>query len=710
MDSSSIIGMVNNAALLLSLYLLYDMFDFESRNDHPLLRKVLTGIILGCIGIAIMFNPWIFGGGVVFDTRSVLLCISGFFFGPIPVFIAVIMTATLRIIMGGAGVLTGISVIITSASIGIVWKYLRSDKNKSPTLIEFYLLGITVHIVMLICMLWLPWEMAAKVFLKIGLSVMIIYPATTAILAKLILNSEYRKKAEKEIRNSEEHQRAIITASPFAIITLTPDGHVKSWNSAAEEIFGWTEEESIGRCLPIVPDEQSKDYKVLFTQVMNGESFSNIELIRQRKDETFVDVRLSATPVKEKGDNINAIMAVYEDITAQKKAENDKKRLQAQLTQAKKMESVGRLAGGVAHDYNNMLSIILGYTEMALEEVAPDSRLHSDLQQILAAAKRSTDITAQLLAFSRQQTIAPKKLNLNDTIESMLKMLRHLIGEDIELVWRPCKDPLPIMMDPTQIDQILVNLCVNARDAITNVGKIIIETGVQSFDEDYCAIHTGFVSGDFVMFSVSDNGKGMDNTTQEHLFEPFFTTKAIGKGTGLGLATVYGIVKQNNGFINVYSEPGQGTIIRIYLPCYYDESDNIKSIKQKDPNIHGDETILLVEDEHEILRMTTMMLESLGYKVLEAKRPDEAIAKAAEYSNKIHLLITDVIMPDMNGHQLSEELRAAYPDIKILFTSGYTSDVIANRGILDDGVNFLPKPFSKKDLALKVREVIGNVH
>lgn len=404
---------------------------------------------------------------------------------------------------------------------------------------------------------------------------------------------------------------------------------------------------------------------------------------------------------------LNLMMDAVWKIVHRKRSEKDRETLQAQFNQAQKMESVGRLAGGVAHDYNNMLSVILGYTEMCLEKVDPSNPLHDDLLQIFDAGKRSADITRQLLAFARKQTIAPKVLDLNQTVEGLLKMLRRLIGEDINLAWLPSAGLRSIKMDPSQMDQLLANLCVNARDAITGVGKITIETGMVTFDEAYCSYHLGFIPGDFVLLAVSDDGCGMNKETLSKIFEPFFTTKEEGRGTGLGLATVYGIVKQNNGFVNVYSEPGQGTTFNIYLPVYIAESGEIRSkiITESTPSGHG-ETIMIVEDEVAVLNLSRAMLEKFGYTVLTASAPSEAIHMAKTHGVLIDLLITDVVMPEMNGRDLSEQLHIINPKIKTLFMSGYTANVIAHRGILDEGVHFIHKPFSTNDFAVKVREVL----
>jgi PAS domain S-box-containing protein len=400
-------------------------------------------------------------------------------------------------------------------------------------------------------------------------------------------------------------------------------------------------------------------------------------------------------------------VAVLFDITERKRAEEEQAKLEGQLQQSRKMESVGRLAGGVAHDFNNMLGVILGHVDLALEIVDSANPVFADLCEIQKAGRRSAELTNQLLAFARKQTVAPKVLDLNQAVAGMLKMLQRLIGEDIDLAWLPDTSLWSVKADPSQIDQILANLCINARDAIADTGKITIETGNKVFDEDYCASHAGYVPGDYVRLVVSDDGCGMDKETQAHLFEPFFTTKPVGRGTGLGLAMVYGIVKQNNGFLNVYSEPGHGTTFRIYLPRHLDVAIAAREDLEK-PITRGFETILVVEDEPAILSLTKTMLERLGYQVLVASTPKEAIQVAVEHSGEIHLLLTDVVMPELNGRDLASKLSLTFPHLKKLYMSGYTANVIAHHGVLNEGVLFIQKPFSKNDLARWVRAALDD--
>ncbi|MGA2224887.1 MAG: ATP-binding protein [Syntrophobacteraceae bacterium] len=399
---------------------------------------------------------------------------------------------------------------------------------------------------------------------------------------------------------------------------------------------------------------------------------------------------------------------IAHDITERKRADEERKKLEEQLFQAQKMESVGRLAGGVAHDFNNMLSIIIGMAEMTLELDLPTEGLRHNIEEILKAGLRSADLTRQLLAFARKQTVIPQILDLNDTISGMLKMLRRLIGEDIDLSWHPGPDLWKVKIDPSQVDQILANLLVNARDAISGIGAVIIRTENVVIDDSYWVETPEFVPGEYILLTVSDTGAGMNEDVRENIFEPFFTTKELGRGTGLGLSTVYGIVKQNDGFIYVASEPGKGTTFRIYLPHFEAETALVPSKEASGRAPTGMETILLVEDDKAVLNLNKIILEKLGYTVIAVPTPRQAIHLVEERLGDLHLLITDVVMPEMNGRELAEQLRAIRPDLKCLYMSGYTADVIAHRGILDKGVNFIQKPFGINDLAVKVRQVLDH--
>ncbi len=512
----------------------------------------------------------------------------------------------------------------------------------------------------------------------------------------------------------QESRRFIIQAVDNAHESfgwLTPDGVLQYANATSLAVIGKKAAEVIGFPLWETPwfshdPLEAQRLRKAIHHAAAGETI-RYETIHVKTDGARREVDFSLHPIFDATGAISMLVAEGRDITDQREAVRQREKITDQFHQVQKMESVGRLAGGVAHDFNNMLSVILGHAELALKEFPVGHPLRSDLEQIQKAAIRSADLTRQLLAFARKQTVAPKVLDLNETVEGMLKMLRRLIGEDIDLAWLPSNSLGAVKIDPSQIDQILANLCVNARDAIGGKGgKVTIETGRGRFDTEYCETNAGFIPGEYVMLAVSDDGCGMDPETLELIFEPFFTTKNVGEGTGLGLSTVYGIVKQNGGFINVYSEPGLGTTFRIYLPRHSDEVVPIQKEDTVKQTVYGHETILLVEDEPAILNMTTTVLDQLRYTVLPAAKPSEAIRLAGEYAGEIHLLMTDVIMPEMNGRDLAAKLLSLYPGLKRLFMSGYTANVIAHHGVLDDGVYFIQKPFTTKDLSLKIREVL----
>ena len=513
-----------------------------------------------------------------------------------------------------------------------------------------------------------------------------------------------RKRAELALRESEARFKALHNAS-FGGIAIHDKGLILECNKGLSEITGYEYRELIGmNGLNLISDD-TRDTVVRNIAAGYEKPY---EATGVRKNGERCPLRLEARNIPYKGADVRVVE--FRDMTEHKKAEKERADLEERLHQAQKMEAVGRLAGGVAHDFNNMLSVIIGHADLALAQVDPALPLYADLEEIRKAGERSADLTRQLLAFARKQTVSPKVLDLNRTVEGMTRMLKRLIGEDIDLAWRPGEGVPPVKMDPGQIDQILANLCVNARDAIADVGRITIETGNAEFDEACCSGHQGFMPGvmpgEYVLLAVSDDGCGMDAEILDNIFEPVFTTKASGRGTGLGLATVYGVVKQNNGFVNVYSEPGRGTTFKIYLPRYRGRAGFLQDEARAHPAERGSETILLVEDEPAILRMTRMMLERLGYRVVAAGTPGEAVRLAGEHAGEIHLLLSDVVMPEMNGRDLARNILSFHPGIKRLFMSGYTADVIAHRGVLDEGVNFIQKPFSKERLGAKVRETL----
>ena len=525
------------------------------------------------------------------------------------------------------------------------------------------------------------------------------------LLHSVVHDVTERRRFEKTLKESERKYRDLFENAPIGIFTTDSEGRALSCNKAMARILGFgSPQEAVER----FTDLQSQLYvtpsrRDRFLELLREKGqVENFEYQAHTADGRTAWLIMNARIASRHDDGSFVIEGFTTDISEQRD-------LEEQIQQSHKMESVGRLAGGVAHDYNNMLSVILGYAELAMAGVDPDKPLYGDLQEIYNAARRSTQITRQLLAFARKQTINPKVLSLNDTVEGMLKMLRRLIGEDIDLAWLPKAGAWRVRMDPAQVDQILANLCVNARDAIGGVGKLTIETDNVTFDKAYCRDHAGFAPGDFVMLAVSDDGCGMAPETLSTIFEPFFTTKDASQGTGLGLATVYGIVKQNDGFINVYSELGKGTTFKIYLPRHLGTGEETRAASPTETPLGRGETLLLVEDEPAIMKMGLTMLEKMGYRILTAGTPSDAMRLAREFTEGIHLLITDVVMPEMNGRDLADRLITLHPGLKVLFMSGYTANVIAHHGVLEEGVNFIQKPFSAKELAFKVRGALdGN--
>ncbi|MFH1335715.1 MAG: ATP-binding protein, partial [Candidatus Zixiibacteriota bacterium] len=425
-----------------------------------------------------------------------------------------------------------------------------------------------------------------------------------------------------------------------------------------------------------------------------------------KKDGTSLTVLSEDRLLRDKDGKITGIRTTIQDITERKRAEEETVSLQDQLRQSQKVEAIGQLAGGIAHDFNNLLTIIKGYGQLSLLELPGDDPSRENIEQIQKAADRASALTRQLLTFSRRQVMEMKVLDLNDLIRNLEKMLHRVIGEDIELVTFLAEDLGRVKADPGQIEQVIMNVSVNARDAMPSGGKLTIETVNVEIDEAYAHNHVAVKPGRYVMFSASDTGVGMTPEVRDRVFEPFFTTKERSKGTGLGLSTVYGIVKQSEGNIWVYSEPGQGTTLKIYLPLVEEALEEETEEVEKEKSLEGDETILVVEDDEAVRKLTVEILRKQGYRVLEATRGDDALAVFDKLKGSVDLVITDVVMPGMSGRKLAELLVPLHPEMKVLYMSGYTDNAIAHHGVLEKGVNFILKPFTIGGLAKKVREVL----
>lgn len=515
-----------------------------------------------------------------------------------------------------------------------------------------------------------------------------------------------RLKSEENLRKNRRFLSDLIENSGALIFVKNRDGYYTLINRKWEEVTGLQRENVIGRTdEELFPGDIGKQFRRNDLDVIESGTVQEKEEILDGENgrRYFLSVKF---PLKNDDDLVTGICGMTTEITERKQAEEDRERLSEQLAQAYRMESIGRLAGGIAHDFNNMLGVILGHTELVLHTSQLSGPHLNSIKEIEKAARRSSDLTRQLLAFARKQTVVPKVLDLNETVNGVLTILQRIIGEDIEFVWQPGESLWTIKMDPTQIDQILTNLCANARDAIESVGKITIDTRNISVDAAFCKDKVGCREGDFVVLSITDNGCGMHEDVKTMLFEPFYTTKELGKGTGLGLAMIYGIVQQNNGFITVDSKPGLGTSFKLYLPRY-DVPHVPSSVEEERKELSlGSGTILLVEDEPANLEIACLMLKNLGYNVVTASSPAEAIQLARQYQEEIDLLMTDVIMPEMNGWDLAQELKAIQPDMKQLFTSGYTSTTVAQPSFFIENVHFIQKPFNMHELSVKVHEAM----
>jgi len=631
---------------------------------------------------------------------------------------------------------------------------------------------------------------------------------------------QQRKAAQEALKETNQALKALVDASPAAIVCVDCEGNITIWNPAAERMFGWNEKELLGRPIPVVPEPMRKVYADLRSTALQGQSVWNREVRALRKDGSTFDAIVSMAPLRDAAGEIRGAMDIALDISSRKEAEaqlrlqaaalesaadsvviSDKsghilwvnpaftvltgysaeeavgqtlsilnsgkhpksffeqlwktisggqvwhgeiinrrkdgslyteeqtitpvcngrgeildfvtiqrdvtetKELALQLNQAQKMESVGRLAGGVAHDFNNLLGVIIGYSDVLTGHPGLDAQAQKAVEEIKKAGNRAAALTTQLLAFSRQQVLEPRVLKLNSILVETEKMLRRVIGEDIEFQTKLAPDMGSVKVDPGQVEQILMNLVVNARDAMPHGGKLTIETGEAELDEEYARRHPPCVPGPYVVLTVTDTGIGMDQNTRTRIFEPFFTTKELGKGTGLGLSTVYGIVKQSGGYIWVYSEPGQGSVFKVYLPCVDQPVQQVPAADLAPKAFNGSETVLVVEDEESVRALICNILGQSGYTVLEAANPAQALEIAQQHAS-IHLVLTDVVMPGMSGPAMAKKLEEMRPGLKVLYMSGYAGGFGAAQGLLDDGIPMLQKPFSKNALLRRLRETL----
>jgi len=509
-----------------------------------------------------------------------------------------------------------------------------------------------------------------------------------------------RKRAGEEVRQSQEKLKIHIESTPLAVVEWDLEFRVTSWNPSAERLFGYSRDEALGKHASfIVPAQYRQQVEQVWQQLITRKGGSRSTNDNLTKNGRVITCEWYNTPLVDEADRVLGVASFVQDIT-------ERVALEERFRQAQKMEAIGRLAGGVAHDFNNLLTVILGYAQI-LSDGLPPGRLADSTAQIRSSAQRAAGITRQLLAFSRKQVLSPRIIDLNDILLNLDSLLRRLIGEDIEVIAQLARDLGRVKADPGQIEQVIMNLALNARDAMPHGGKLTLETANAELDEAYAGQHPPIAPGRYVMLAVGDTGVGMTPEVQARIFEPFFTTKEVGKGTGLGLSTVYGIIKQSGGYIWVYSEPDKGTTFKIYFPRVEQPVQPLGVEKRPSSSVQqGSETVLLVEDDPQLCELTSSVLTQCGYKVLVAGSAEEGLTISKKHHRDIRLLITDVVMPRINGRQLAEQVLRIAPEVRVLYVSGYTDDAIVHYGVLDEGLWFLPKPFTMAALVNKVREVL----
>jgi len=700
-----IISLIYNLALLVALSVISG-FIGERRRYLVQYEPLLQGFLFGSAAIIGMLLPLKLSPGLIFDGRSVVISLCALFFGPVAAGLAMAMAATLRIIQGGPGVVMGVSVILESGLIGLYARarWMRQDGEVSAR--QLLILGLAVHVVMIALIATLPAGMRLSTLRSIGLPVIITYPLATMLIGKILSDHAGREKSVRELHESESKFRTLAESTPMAILLYQNDKWVYA-NPAATDITGYSNEELLSMNFWdfIHPDYRDIVKERGRKRESGQDTVQSYEFKIITKDGAEKWVQLFGTSTEIHGRPSGLITVL--DVTERKQSEAEKARLEEQYRQAQKMESVGRLAGGVAHDLNNLLTPILGFGGLLEEDLREDDPDREYVRQIIQAAEKSRDLVRQLMAFGRKQVLEFKPLDLNAVVNEFEQLLRHTLHEDIALQIIAAQAVPAILGDMGQLQQVIMNLVVNAQDAMPDGGRLTIETGVAELDADYAAHHQGVLPGRYVLLTVTDTGIGIDEATREHIFEPFFTTKEIGKGTGLGLATVYGIVKQHGGNIWVYSEPGKGTTFKVYLPVAADGAGPAeKEETAAEGQLRGTETVLLAEDNAAVRILAQGVLQQHGYHVLLADNGRQALSIMAGYDGPVQLLLTDVVMPEMNGRELYENIVKDHPDIRVLYMSGYTENVIAHRGVLDAGVQFIQKPFTVNALAAKVRETL----
>lgn len=818
------IPVIYNGALLTLLVLVLEIFQ-RGRLGKVIQSRIITGLMLGFIGVAVMANPWQAVEGVVFDTRSILLSTGALFFGLIPALIAVVLTIFYRVSEGGAGVLMGIGVIISSTAVGILWRKWRGGKLSDISLLELLTFGLVVHSIMLVMTLALPSEITLRVLSLIALPVLTVYPMVTLALGFLLVRSQRRTEFISRLQESEGRYRLLADNTLDAIWLMDLEARFLYLNPSVKKLLGHDPGEMTGRGLWEFCDE--KNFRIMKEQIDNVlSSLPDLkevffEAVMIRKDGSEINVEITGRVVLGEDGRPTSLQGVTRDITERKQAETERERLrlavehtaesviitdtagkilyvnpafekttgyrkqevlgkevsllesgyhsrdffddvwktlrngqtwtgrffnrkkdgtvfteevsispvfspageiinfiftqrdvtyqtelEQQLLQSQKMEAVGQLAGGIAHDFNNILQAMMGYCEILRETIDEEGESSEFVDEIKKGAEKAAALTRQLLTFSRREEIRPKDLDLNEVIRDMLKLVGRTIGEQIEIVTRFYDGELPINGDPGSIEQVLMNLCVNARDAMPDGGKLILETSLIHSKRRYDSAHSTMEEGYYAVLTITDTGCGIEPALQSQIFEPFFTTKEVGKGTGLGLATAYAIVNQHSGYISVESEKDKGSTFSVYLPLA--EADLAeKAAEALAPALEGGkETILLAEDNPEVRRLANLILQNAGYSVIQAADGEKAIDRIRDKSSEIDLAVIDVVMPKRSGKEVLEYYRRIRPSGKVLLVSGYSVGDMDVSNFSGKQVSFISKPFGSESLLRAVRKLL----
>ncbi|RQW89769.1 MAG: response regulator [Geobacter sp.] len=705
MDAKILSSLINNAALLLAMCIVYDALTTKQEAVKPRVRQILSGMILGTICIAVMLNPLQWHQGIIFDTRSVLLCVAALFFEPLSALIAIGMAAAYRIHLGGNGVWMGVSVIVASGSIAMIWRRTRKSDLTDISLQELYALGLCVHLVTLGLMALLPGPLIMETLGKIGIPVLLVYPVATALLGKMMAGRQARNLTESALKESEERWQYALEGSGDGVWDREIRSGKVFYSEQWKRMLGYERDE-----IPNTPEAwkelvHPEDLEMVLDELHrheHGETQEYLAEYRIRcKDKSYKWV-LARGKVTARDPHGNAlrIVGTHTDIT-------DRKLLEAQLRQAQKMEAVGQLAGGIAHDFNNILTTIIGRTYLLQSKLSDREDLLVHTAQVSLAAERATTLTQGLLSFSREQVMDLRRMSLNEAVRKASDIFSRLVREDIEMTIQFSeKDPV-VFADESQLVQVLMNLVTNARDAITGTGKIKISTDVVILDRQLpMAIGGSVPPGTYAAFCITDTGCGIDAETRMKIFEPFYTTKEVGKGTGLGLSIVYGIIQRHNGYINVSSDPGNGTTFSVYLSSLEEGPDS--RIETDDSAfLKGRGTILLAEDEGSVRLMLKSILTENGFKVIEAVNGVDATLKFSENRHTIDLVLLDVIMPRMNGREAREEILKIRHDVKVLFMSGYSGDILGEETLRQKGVGFIHKPINPREIIRQLQATLA---